>query len=111
MCTVDSHGVNAKFEKVIHQKNYVRLFVNSNNDGCVNIDVNDRRYVVVSTGFKLVGDTKFWTTYYNNMESVDWRKSLYYKLMNIDLSQFKIKDVPINKEYDVMLEKNISPLF
>jgi hypothetical protein len=111
LSTVDSHNINAKHEKVIHQKNYSRLFINSNNDGCVNVDVNDRRYIIVSTGFKLVGNTKFWTKYYNNLDSIDWKKSLYAKLMNIDLTDFNVKDVPYNKEYDVMREKNISPLF
>ena len=111
LCTTECHSINAKFEKAIRQKNYTRLFVNSNNDGCINVDVNDRRYVVVSTGFKLVGDTEFWTEYYNNLESSNWQKSLYSRLMDIDLSSFNIKDVPYSAEYEVMREKNVPPLF
>ena len=46
--------VNEKYQKPVHQNNYCRLFVNSNNDGCVNIKSDDRRYIVIKTGLKLV---------------------------------------------------------
>tara|TARA_R110002153_G_C13309900_1_gene496320 strand:+ start:89 stop:2440 length:2352 start_codon:yes stop_codon:yes gene_type:complete len=113
--------VNGKFEKVVEQNNYCRIFVNSNNDGCVNIQVSDRRYVIIKTGFGLVQNVKedeqrkkvetFWTSYYNNLNDINWLKSLYNKLMNINLSDFNVKKSPVGEEKKIMREKNISPIY
>ncbi len=116
-----NNKVNGKFEKVVEQSNFVRLFVNSNNDGCVNVQVSDRRYVIIKTGFGLVTNVnesekkernrKFWTKYYNNLNDKNWLKSLYEKLINIDLSDFDPKKPPVSEEKKIMRDKNISPIY
>ncbi len=113
--------VNGKFEKVVEQNNYCRIFVNSNNDGCVNVQVSDRRYIIIKTGFGLVSNVneeeqkanneKFWTKYYNNLDCPNWRKSLYEKLMNIDLTDYNVKKAPVGDEKKIMREKNIAPIY
>lgn len=119
--TAIRNKVNQKHEKVITQNNFCRLFVNSNNDGCVSVQTNDRRYVIIKSGFGLVANTKdeekrktvrtFWDTYYNNIKSTDWQKSLYTKLMNIDLSDFDPSNDPASKAKEVMKDRNINPLY
>ena len=112
--------INVKYEKPVEQNNFCRIFVNSNNDGCVNIKSDDRRYVVINTGFKLVTNVKdgeekakavaFWQKYYNNLNDPNWRRSLYDFLMSMDLTGFNVKNDPVTAEKAIMREKNISPL-
>jgi hypothetical protein len=113
--------VNGKFQEVVEQSNYCRLFVNSNNDGCVNVQVSDRRYVIIRTGMGLVSNVKnktqkakaaaFWGTYYNSLSDPNWRKSLYEKMMGMDLSDFNGKHAPVSEEKSIMREKNINPIY
>jgi len=112
--------VNAKYNKPLWQNNYARLFINSNQDGCVNPQVHDRRFVIINSGFGLVQNTndkkkakkleKYWDTLYNNLNSYDWRKSLYDMLMNIDLTGWSPKQVPKNVHHDLLRRRNINPL-
>jgi hypothetical protein len=121
LATNYKNKVNDKNEKIIEQNNYCRMFVSSNNDGCVNIQVSDRRFVIVKTGFGLVQNIKdktkskenekFWTKYYNCLNDKNWIKSLYNKLMNIDLSDYNVKDSPVGDDKKIMKEKNISPIY
>lgn len=120
--TTKDNKVNSKHSKVVFQSNYARLFIFSNNDGCVQVQVNDRRFTVLKASLNLVANQndkmkasevkEFWDRYYANLESFDWRKSLYNKLMRMDLRNFNPKyDAPNTKEREVMREKNIHPLF
>lgn len=112
--------VNEKYQKPVHQNNYCRLFVNSNNDGCVNIKSDDRRYIVIKTGLKLVSKVndeeqsrkakKFWTNYYGSLKDANWRKSLYLRLMSMDLSNYKPSNDPSTEEKQLMQEKNLQPV-
>ena len=113
--------VNSKFEKVVEQNNYFRIFVNSNNDACVNVQVSDRRYVIIKTGYDLIHDVKdenqriragkFWDFYYKSLNDINWLKSLYNKLMKIDLKDFNVKNSPMGEEKKLMKEKNIAPIY
>ena len=112
--------VNAKYSKPIWQNNYARLFINSNQDGCVNPQVHDRRFVIINSGFGLVQNTsdqekskrveKYWDTLYNNLNNYDWKRSLYEMLMDIDLSGWTPKQVPRNVHHDLLRRRNINPL-
>jgi rubrerythrin len=116
-----SNKVNNKHDKVMEQNNYVRPFVFSNSDNCVNIQHHDRRMVVIKTGFELVSNIKagkkkdrilkFWKTYYSNLENKDWVASLYHNLMERDLSDFNPKTPPETEDKKIMMEKNISPIY
>ena len=103
--------VNSKFMSRVDENNYCRIFVFSNNDGCVNIQVSDRRYVIIKTGFGLVGNKNFWTTYYKSLADINWRKSLYEKLMKRDLNEYDVKRAPEGEEKRIMKDKNIHNIY
>ena len=113
--------INAKFQKPQTQTNCTHLFVNSNHDTPVNISATDRRFVVLKTGNGLVVKTtnqkksqenaEFWTQYYADIIDINWKKSLYARLMNEDISEFKpARDAPRTSELDLMKGKNIQPI-
>jgi hypothetical protein len=112
--------INAKYNKPMEQNNYARLFINSNQDGCVNLQVHDRRFVIINSGFKLVQNTsnkqqsralrKFWDRMYNDMKDYHWMRAVYEHLMSLDLSNWSPKQTPQSKHHDLLRERNINPL-
>lgn len=114
--------VNNKHEKEINQRNYIRLFILSNNDNPVNIQLNDRRYVVFNSSYDLVINQsnkekseialKFWEQFNKDLKNPLWLEKVYNQLMEIDLSDFcPDKSAPVTKEYNLMKEKNNVPLY
>ena len=112
--------INAKYNKPMEQNNYARLFINSNQDGCVNLQVHDRRFVIINSGFKLVQNTsnkeqsrkmrKFWDRMYNDMNDYYWLRAIYEHLMSLDLSNWSPKQAPVSEHHDLLRERNINPL-
>ena len=121
--STSSHNrVNAKFEKPLIEANKCRLFVNSNNENPVNVQMNDRRFVICQSGYGLVANTKdpeqaatvkaFWNKYYRDLRDEDWIASLYHFLYNeIDLSEWESTKVPGGVAKELMRSKNINPLY
>jgi hypothetical protein len=114
--------VNAKFEKPLIESNRCRLFINSNNENPVNVQMNDRRFVICQSGYKLVANTKdpehasevkdFWNNYYNSLRDDDWLASLYSYLYNtIDLTDWDSRKVPGGIAKELMRSKNINPVY
>jgi hypothetical protein len=122
LATRDYNKVNSKHEKKIQQRNFIRVFVLSNNDSPVNIQINDRRYVVFNSGYGLVIKQanrkksnyalKFWTKFNDDLKNINWLEKVYNQLMEIDLSNYcPDKNAPQTEEYKLMKEKNNIPLY
>jgi hypothetical protein len=120
--TSQFNRVNAKYEKPIIESNHCRLFINSNNDNPVNVQMNDRRFVICQSGYGLVANTadplhagkvrEFWNKYYEQLRSDDWVASLYEYLFNeIDLSTWDSRKVPGGVAKELMRSKNINPVY
>lgn len=113
--------INRKHDKELMQNNYCRLFISSNNDGCVNVQNNDRRYVIMNASYDLCKSNKdesrnkkvnqFWETYYTNLNDINWRYSVYKYLADMDISEFNPSKAPENVAKQLMKEKNIHPLY
>ena len=110
-----------KWQK-IQQRNFIRLFVLSNNDAPVNIQIHDRRYVVFNSGYGLVINQsdkeksdyalKFWTKFNDDLKNKKWLEKVYDQLMELDLSDYcPDKDAPKTEEYKLMKEKNQCNLY
>ena len=122
LATREVNKVNSKHEKKIYQSNKLRLFVLSNNDSPVSIQIHDRRYIVFNCGFGLVVKTKnevqskyasdFWCKFNDDLKNINWLKCVYDQLMEIDLSDFcPDKSAPVTSEYKLLKEKSFCPLY
>tara|TARA_R110000824_G_scaffold42883_4_gene125647 strand:+ start:1 stop:825 length:825 start_codon:yes stop_codon:yes gene_type:complete len=121
LATAVSNRINEKNRKAYNQKNYVRIMLLSNALNPVNIQMNDRRYVFFKTGFKLVKNvkdatqreyaTKFWDKYNEDINNINWLKSLYNYLMAMDLTNFNYKNPPKSEEKEIMKSKNIKKIY
>lgn len=113
--------VNEKHMKQQKQSNFCRVFIMSNNDLPVNIQVNDRRYVVITSSYDLVinqanqkkreENTVFWNQYHEDLGDRHWRRNVYLHLNDLDLTGWTPEKPPKTKAHDLMREKNISPLY
>ena len=121
LSTSQHNIINNKHDKTITQKNCVRLFINSNaNGGGVNIQANDRRYVVCQSTTDLVirqadkeksrKAEEYWDRYYKNLQDYNWQRSLYEFLMSRDLTDFDPRKTPKSELREAMREKNIPAL-
>lgn len=119
--TAPENYINGKYEKPFYQTNSCHLFMNSNHDAPVNLSITDRRGVICKTGNDLVVKTKdeakskanraFWEQYYKDIENVNWLQSLYTRLINEDVTNFKPdRDAPRTEELELMKSKNIQPI-
>jgi len=113
--------INQKHTKIQAQSYYCRLFIMSNNDAPVNIQVSDRRYVVLNASYDLVinqpdkeksmKNRLFWEQYNSDLKDEHWRRTVYKYLNDIDLTGFDPNKSPVTKAHQLLREKNISPLF
>ena len=122
LATREVNKVNSKHEKRVVQQNKLRLFVLSNNDSPVSIQIHDRRYIVFNCGFNLVIKTKnkeqskyaseFWCKFNDDLKNINWLKKVYSQLMEIDLSDFCCdKSAPVTDEYKLLKQKSSCPIY
>ena len=107
--TEEKRKINEKNVKSYHESNWSRVFAFSNNNNPIKLEENDRRFVVFKAGKPK--DRSF----YNKLHSYRTNKKvltyIYYQLMNIDLTEFDIKERVITKAYKDMQNNNRNPIY
>lgn len=107
--TKETNVINKKFQSVSFQTNYIRYFVFSNNNVPVIIEQTDRRYFVLETTDKYVGNQEFWQQFYQILDD-DYIYSIYKYFMDIDISDFKPNLIPLTYAKSLMKKRTINPL-
>ena len=109
--TKETNVINKKFHSITFQTNYIRYFVFSNNNVPVMIEQTDRRYFVVETTNKYVGNHDFWGNFYNELIcDDDYIYSIYKHFMEMDISNFKPQKIPMTYEKSLMKKRTINPI-
>ncbi len=107
--TEEKRKINEKNVKSYHESNWSRVFAFSNNNNPIKLEENDRRFVVFKAGKPK--DRSF----YNKLHSYRTNKKvltyIYYQLMNINLTEFDIKERVITKAYKDMQNNNRNPIY
>ena len=107
--TEEKRKINEKNVKSYHESNWSRVFAFSNNNNPIKLEENDRRFVVFKAGKPK--DRSF----YNKLHSYRTNKKvltyIYSQLMNIDLTEFDIKERVITKAYKDMQNNNRNPIY
>ena len=91
------------------EKNYMRLFINTNNDNVLNITSDNRRFFVCKTGKKR--EPEFYKRCFKHLTNKKYINSIYSFLLDLDLTNFDVKDYPATKEIDEMKIMNTNPLY
>ena len=99
MITEDLNMINDKGRPAIQVKNYSRIFVASNEEWCVPVGEEDRRFFVIDGSSRYKGKTKPGEFFYQYNEWIKngGREAIFYALKNRDISNFAPRDFPNTK--------------
>lgn len=106
--TTEQFNINPKYGKKLKCNNYARIFAASNNKTPLNIPQDDRRYVVFKCADPILNEE-----YYNKLVDIKKDKralnSIYSYFMNLDITDFKIKNRFISQEYKNLQSATSNP--
>jgi hypothetical protein len=104
--------INIKGIRQFTHRNQLRAFFFSNGKTPIQVQAGSRRWFIVKCDGELINCVDFFDNLYDvDMENQEWINTLMHYLMNIDLSNFKIKNPPQSKEHHNLKSTNIKPIY
>ncbi|MFZ6693830.1 primase-helicase family protein [Undibacterium sp. SXout20W] len=99
MITEGTNSINDKGRQEIQVKNFSRIFVASNEEWCVPVGEEDRRFFVVDGSPRYKGKTKpgEFFSQYNEWIKNGGREAVFHALKTRDISSFAPRDFPNTK--------------
>ena len=92
----------------VNLDNYTTFVGTTNNDISVKVTDTNRRFVFVKASPERVGDTEFWNKIQPILHTSEVASAYLHHLLNIDLTDFKVRDSPIT-EYALELKDAFIP--
>jgi len=92
---------------MLKHKNHTRYWVFSNNKITIKIEASDRRYVVMKTSNKYIGNTAHFEHVAQCFSDADFIYSVFQYLCNLNITNFKFAKRPITDAYTAMKAHNI----
>jgi hypothetical protein len=108
MITANLTTVNPKGEKAITTPNYSRFFFTTNDAVPVNIGENERRFVLLRTDNKYIGNIAFWKQIRKVLMTPEAGYVVGKYLMSVDISNFEVRTLPANSYHKAMTEEALS---
>ena len=85
-----------------------RFIASSNQKHFGNVDLDDRRFLFFRVSEKYKEDTAYWNNLYDALNDKKNLEAVFYKLKNMDLSNFNVRKKPITKELFSQKLKSLS---
>lgn len=89
--------------------NYVHLLMASNNDWVVPADMDDRRFFVLDVNRQHARDTTYFGAIQAQLDNGGYEALLYY-LLNLDISDFQVRNVPNTKALNEQKQLSLEPV-
>lgn len=99
LITATTRSYEGKGQKPIVLDDYKRMIGTTNKSVPVNIPQSDRRFVLVNSSEKRVGDTAFWDNVFRELAKPETKHAYHYHLLNKDISNFNIRIRPTTDFY------------
>ena len=99
LITAPTRSYEAKGQKPITLDDYKRIVMTTNKSVPVNVPESDRRFVLINSSEKRVGDRAFWNNVYKELAKPETAQAYYYHLLNKDISTFDIRNRPTTDFY------------
>lgn len=99
MITAPTHSYEGKGQKAIVLDDYKRIVMTTNKTNPVAVAESDRRFVLISSSEKRVGDRAFWDGVYEVLKKPETKQAYYHYLLNKDISNFNVRERPITNFY------------
>lgn len=84
---------------IITLNNYARWIFSTNNKIPLNIQENDRRFVVFDCSNSVCNDKDYFDNLYECIKNDEFCNTFYKYLLNYDLTDFNVKDRPLTKAF------------
>jgi len=111
LATEEKTIIREKYVSQYNQKNYLRIFICSNNFNPVEIPFDDRRMTVFQATRKKPSQ-KYFNELNKYLKDKDELQKLFNYLNNINISNFSpSNDRPITKAYENMKDSNQNPIY
>lgn len=99
LVTAPVRSYEGKGQKPITLDDYKRPVMTTNKQNPVSVPESDRRFVLVNSSERRVGDRAFWDNVYKVLAKPETKKAYYYYLLNKDISNFNVRERPITNFY------------
>jgi hypothetical protein len=100
LITSETQNIENKGQKTIVLDSFVNIVMTTNHDVPVELEDNERRFVITRTSDEKKGNFDFWDEMYSAMENPDVQSAYLYYLETLDISKFSPKrDRVLNESY------------
>jgi hypothetical protein len=99
LITASRRGYEAKGQRTIILDDYKRIAMTTNKAVPINVPESDRRFVLVNSSEKRVGDLAYWKHVYTELAKPKTKQAYYYHLLNKDISTFDVRKRPTTDFY------------
>ena len=94
LITEDTLPIERKGIDIIHQPNYLKIFMATNSDYAVPTSGDDTRYAVFDVNSSKKGDKKYWDSIHNDIDNPEVQATFLYEMLNRDLTTWNMESVP-----------------
>jgi hypothetical protein len=98
--------VEGKGKNPVPQKNHIQYIFLTNNDNCIKIPQDDRRFVVIECDSQYCGNVKYFENILNEIKEKKYNKCFYDYLMSLDSDKFDFDNKPKTSLYKDIQELN-----
>lgn len=100
-------NINGKFKDERLAENVANFIMISNNMLPVNIEINDRRYLVLKTSNAHMQDAKYFDALYRTINEEGFYENLFTYFMNMDISGINIHEAPKTETKKAMQKQSM----
>lgn len=106
LITASRRSYEAKGREPITLDDYKRIVMTTNKANPVSVPESDRRFVLINSSEKRVGDRAYWDNVYAQLAKPETAQAYFYHLLHKDISAFNIRNRPTTDFYkDVKLSQ------
>ena len=99
LITAEKRSFEGKGKEPVTLNDYKRIVMTTNKSTPVNIPESDRRFVLINSSERRVGDFEFWEKVYKDLDKPETAQAFMYYLLNKDISNFRVRSRPTTDFY------------
>lgn len=110
LITDTTQKIEKKGQDALTVNNYNNYVFLTNNHHVVNVETDDRRYFCLSASSKYKRQQSYFDELVKNMLTDDIANEFFQYLMNIDLSKWNYRNIPMTKYKSELMKYSINPI-
>ena len=108
LITADNNTFNPKGKNAYNLPNYNRFVFTTNKANPMEVSGDERRYVILGGSTTYKGNHSFWSSVHQELFTQAGGLAVAQYLLNLDISDFNVREMPKNKYMDDVIESEKS---